>query len=98
MFVLDSLLIGGLRFVLQKVADVADQQLNDPERWRTALLELQLDLENGRIPEDEFAHRERDILARLRELNPDSATSILAGADDVASIEVEAHFDDESER
>ena len=39
MFILDSLFVGGLRFVLEKIADVADHELNDPERWRAMLLE-----------------------------------------------------------
>ncbi len=49
MFVLDSLFVGGLRFVLEKIADVADRELNDPERWRAMLLEAQLAHENGEI-------------------------------------------------
>jgi len=32
MFLLDSLLIGGIQYVLDKVATVAEQELNDPER------------------------------------------------------------------
>jgi len=47
MFILDSLLVGGIRFVLDKVAAVAEQELNDPERQRERLLEAQLKLENG---------------------------------------------------
>ena len=49
MFVLDSLFVGGLRFVLEKIADIADRELQDPERWRALLLEAQLAFENGEI-------------------------------------------------
>ena len=36
MFVLDSLFVGGLRFVLEKIADVADRELH-PEASGTVL-------------------------------------------------------------
>ena len=80
MFVLDSLFVGGLRFVLQKIADVADHELNDPERWRAMLLEAQLAYENGEITAKELDAREREILARLRELRPETAGAVLTGS------------------
>ena len=55
MFVFDSLFVGGLRFVLEKIADVADRELQDPERWRAMLLEVQLAFENGEIDAEELA-------------------------------------------
>ena len=48
MFLLDSLLINGISFVLDKVATIADAELNDPERQRERLLEAQLKLESRR--------------------------------------------------
>ena len=96
MFILDSLLVGGLRFVLEKVADVADRELNDPERWRGLLLEAQLAHENGEITADELAATEREILARLRELNPGSGGVVLSTAD-LAGIDVVADTGDEHE-
>jgi len=96
MFILDSLLVGGLRFVMQKVADVADQELNDPERWRGLLLEAQLAHENGEITGSELAAREREILARLRELTPGSAGAVLS-TDDLEGVEVVADVGDQSE-
>ena len=68
MFLLDSLLIGGIRYVLDKVATVADQEINDPERQRERLLEAQLQLENGDITEDQFAAIESDVFDRIREI------------------------------
>ena len=96
MFILDSLFVGGLRFVLEKVADVADRELQDPERWRGMLLEAQLAFENGEITAEELSVREREILARLRELNPDSAGAVLT-SDDLESVDVVADFGDGSE-
>ena len=68
MFLLDSLLIGGLRFVLDKVATVADQQMNDETVLRERLLEAQMRLEMGEISAEEFSAVEQDVLDRLREM------------------------------
>jgi hypothetical protein len=95
MFVLDSLFIGGLRFVLEKIAEVADRELADPERWRAMLLEAQLAYENGEISAEELSGREREILARLRELNPESTGTVLT-SDDLESVEVVADLGDQS--
>jgi hypothetical protein len=87
-FILDSLLVGGLRFVLDKVAAVADQELNDPERWRAELLDLQMRFEEGRIDQEAFAERERAILDRLRALHP-GGVGVVAGAGEIATVDVE---------
>jgi hypothetical protein len=68
MFVLDSLLVGGLRFVLDKVARVVDQELNDPAALHEQLLDAQMRLELGEITEEEWRATEREVLARLRDL------------------------------
>ena len=68
MFLLDSLLINGISFVLDKVATIADAELNDPERQRERLLEAQLQLESGEISEQEFAAVESDVFERIREI------------------------------
>jgi hypothetical protein len=92
-FILDSLFVGGLRFVLEKIGEVADRELNDPERWRALLLEAQLAYENGEITGDELAEREHEILARLRELHPESGGAVLS-ADDLEGIDVVADLGD----
>lgn len=97
MFVLDSLFVGGLRFVLQKIADVADRELQDPERWRAMLLEAQLAYENGEITEEELAAREHEILTRLRELHPETSGAVLS-SEDIQSVDVVADLGDRSER
>jgi hypothetical protein len=68
MFLLDSLLINGIQFVLDKVAAVADQELNDPERQRERLLEAQMKLEAGEIDESQFSEIEADVFERIREI------------------------------
>jgi gas vesicle protein GvpG len=66
MFILDSLLVGGLRFVLDKVALAVDQEANDQSAIRESLLEAQMQLELGELTDAEFAAIERDLLGRLR--------------------------------
>jgi gas vesicle protein GvpG len=68
MFLLDDLLIGGIRFVLEKVAEVADRELNDPERQRERLLDAQMRLEAREIDEKKFADIEADVFERIREI------------------------------
>jgi hypothetical protein len=92
MFILDTALVGGIRFVLDKLATVVNQEMNDPERWRSELLEIQLKLENGEITEEEFAAREAEVLAQLRALNPESS-GVVAGNDEVSSIQIETPAD-----
>lgn len=68
MIILDKLLIGGLRFVLDKVATAVDQEMNDETGLREELLAAQMQLELGEMDDEEFAELEREILARLREI------------------------------
>jgi hypothetical protein len=67
-FILDSLLVGGIRFVLDKVASAVDAELNDEGGLREQLLAAQMRFELGEIEEDELADIERDVMARLREI------------------------------
>jgi hypothetical protein len=68
MFIIDSLLIGGLRFVLDKVAAAVDTELNDDTALREQLLAAQMRLELGEMTQEEFEELEADILARLRDI------------------------------
>lgn len=58
----------GIRYCLDKVVEYAEQQLYDDQVVREQLLELHLDLEEGRLTEDEFSEQEAVLLARLREI------------------------------
>ena len=66
MFILDSLLIGGIRFVLDKVAAAVDTELNDDTALREQLLAAQMRVELGEMSDEDFSTLETDILARLR--------------------------------
>lgn len=68
MLIIDSLLIGGIRFVLDKLAAAVETELNDDTALREQLLAAQMRLELGELTQEEFAALEADILARLREI------------------------------
>jgi len=68
MFILDTMLIGGLRFVFDKIAAAVDTELNDDTSLREQLLAAQMRLELGEMSQGEFDQLEADILARLREI------------------------------
>ena len=68
MIVLDRMLVGGIKFVLGKIAAAVDSELNDDSRLREELLAAQMRLELGEIDEKEFRALEADLLARLREI------------------------------
>lgn len=68
MFILDSLFISGLRWVLDTVATAADAELNDDTSLREELLAAEMRREMGEISDDEFAAIEADLLARIRDI------------------------------
>ena len=105
MFILDSLLIGSIRFVLEKVVAAAEAEMNDDTALREQLLEAQMRLELGEISDAEFAEIERDVLARIREIKgskPGGALTVTPSANvsgdrgapgPGVSIEVETYKD-----
>jgi hypothetical protein len=66
--VLDKMIVGGVKFVLGKLAQAAETELNDDSHLREELLAAQMRLEVGEIGEEEFASIEAGLLARLREI------------------------------
>jgi hypothetical protein len=68
MLIVDSLIIGGIRFVLDQVATAVDREMNDDTPWREELIAQQMRLELGEISEEEFAIKETELLAKIREI------------------------------
>ncbi|HZU82863.1 MAG TPA: gas vesicle protein GvpG, partial [Polyangiaceae bacterium] len=94
MLIVDSLLVGGIKFVLGKIADAVDAELHDDTHLRERLLEAQMRLELGEIDDAEFAALEREVLERLREIkqrqrgeDADTAAAIASGEYKVTGIE-----------
>ena len=95
MFLLDRLLVGGLGFVLDKVAQAADAEGDDGEAVRERLLEAQMRFESGEIAEDEYSDIERDCLARLRELRGGDAGALGGAGSRIESVEIESAGDED---
>ena len=68
MILIDSLLVGGIKFVLGKIAAAVETELSDDTALRERLLEAQMRVELGELGEEEFIALEREVLARLREI------------------------------
>jgi hypothetical protein len=90
-FILDSLLIGSLRFVLDKVVAAAEAEMNDDTALRDQLLEAQMRLELGEISEEEFAAIEKDVLAAIREIKrPQQGALTMSPKDKITGVDIES--------
>ena len=96
MIILDTLFIGGIKFVLRRIAEAVDAQMNDVEALREELLAAQMRLELGEMSAEEFAEVERDLLARLREIR-ERETAEASGAVQITGIDVSVADDVEDQ-
>jgi hypothetical protein len=92
MFLLDSLLIDGLKFVMNKLLQIAEQELNDDSVLRERLLDAQMRLELGELSMEEFTEIEQDVFARLREIRGGhtGAISMTSNDSSVTAVEIES--------
>ena len=95
MFILDSLLVGSLRFVLDKIVAAAEAEAQDDSSLREQLLEAQMRLELGEISEEEFTAIESDVLARIREIKGSAPGALTVASPDVRITGIEADVVDE---
>jgi gas vesicle protein GvpG len=102
--VIDKLLVKGIRFVLDKVIQAADQEFNDASSLREQLLQAQMRRELGEISEEELAQVEADIVDRLREISerqgggmPIEMGAGAEGEEDMKIAGVEATFGGDEE-
>jgi hypothetical protein len=68
MFILDSLMISGIRWALETALTAAEAEMNDDSVLREQLLEAEMRREMGEISDEEFRDIEADLLARIREI------------------------------
>jgi hypothetical protein len=92
MFLLDSLLIDGLKFVFEKLLQIAEAELSDDTVLRERLLDAQMRLEQGELSMEEFSEIEQDVFARLREIRGGhtGAISMTSSDSSVNTVEIEA--------
>jgi hypothetical protein len=94
MFILDSMLIGSIRFVLDKVIAAAETELQDDSALRDRLLEAQMRLELGEISDEEFSEIERDVLMAIREIKGRQQGPISMSPDDkITGVDIQS-FDE----
>jgi hypothetical protein len=98
MFLLDSLLINGIKFALDKVLQVAEQELDNPEALQQRLIEAQMQLEDGEIDEDTFKQIEADVFERIREMRGTEGAGGIADASAFDEVEVEISDSDDDRR
>lgn len=60
--------VAGIRWVLGKVQQVAEEELTDDTPVKQELMELQMRLELGEIDDEEYVAREAAIMLQLREI------------------------------
>jgi hypothetical protein len=98
MLIIDTLLIGGLRFVLDKIAAAVDSELNDEGKLRDELLAAEMRLELGEMTQAEFDELEAEIIARIREIKerqPGGGPAVIApGEMKVTGIEASFEGDE----
>ena len=68
MFILDSLMIAGIRWALETAVTAAEAEMNDDSVLREQLLEAEMRREMGELSNEEFDEIEADLLARIREI------------------------------
>jgi len=95
--ILDTLLIGGIKFVLGKLVAAVDAELNDDSVYREELLAAQMKLELGEITDEEFGEIERDILAAIREIKrPQQDALTMSPKDKITGVDIDTF--DETEK
>jgi hypothetical protein len=68
MFIIDSLMIGGISWALRTAVTAAEAEMNDDTALREQLLSAEMQREMGEITDEDFVEIERDLLARIREI------------------------------
>jgi Gas vesicle protein G len=97
--ILDTLLIGGLRFVLEKLAAAVEAERDDDTTLREELLAAQMRLEVGEIGEAEYARVEAVLLRRIAEIRERrEGESSVRGALRVTGADVTFTGDEEETR
>jgi hypothetical protein len=98
MLIVDRMIVGGVKFVLGKVAAAVEAEMNDDSHLREELLAAQMRLELGEMSAEEFATFEADILARLREIRErqlgEAAQPMKPGEFKVTGVEATTNFDE----
>lgn len=84
--------VAGIRYCLEKVAEVADKEMWDEAPVREQLILDNQAYEEGRLTEEEFRAREAELLVRLREIREHQRARAREEAGDAgAAVERQRH-------
>ena len=93
MILIDRLLAGGIGFVLHKLAEAVDAELNSEEAVRRELLACETRRELGELDADDCRELEDALLARLAEIRTHSKSGrTTRGRTTVAGVKI--HLDE----
>src|SRR5262245_23131067 len=92
MIILDRLLVGGVRFVLDKIVAAVDAELWSEDAVREELLAAQMRLELGEISDQEFATLEAVLARRIREIREHQRGGPAPAPGEMKVIGAEAEF------
>ena len=98
MFILDTILIGGLRFVFDKIATAVDTELNDDTHLREQLLAAQMRLELDEITQAEYDALETDFHDRLRAIREQQLGTAAFSPGDYKITGIDATFEGDEHR
>jgi hypothetical protein len=61
--------VAGVKWIAEKVDDAVRQTVSNPAKIKEDLLELQMQVEMGKISEEEFSRQEAELLEKLDRLS-----------------------------
>jgi len=70
-FLLDDILLApikGVKWIAEKMEEMANKELFDPDKIREELMTLQAKLDMGEMKEEDYTAREKKLLERLTEI------------------------------
>ena len=89
-----SIPAAGMKFVFNTLVETAEAELMDDGPVKEALLELQLQLEEGEIEEDEYTEHEAVLFQRLREIRAYREAKV---QEQIAAMRAQAGLDESDE-
>ena len=98
MFILDTMLIGGLRFVFDKIATAVDAEMNDETHLNEQLLAAGMRLELGEISEEAYDALYADINARLHAIKEQRQGSASLSSGEYKVTGIDATFEGDEHR
>ncbi len=71
MFLLDDILLApikGVKWLSEKMRDLAEKDLFDPDKIHEEFMNLQAKLDMGELSEEEYKEKEKELLDRLTKI------------------------------